>query len=294
MSARADTKRPTWKAGDYWEYEGNLQVLPVRNGEAKVRLEVTGTETLTVGPRSNDAYHLAMAINTSAGGTPFDVPGEVWYRTSDLALLKSRISLPLDFDGETRLLNVTATVIDPVAIHWPLAAGAVWSVSGALTVTFEFMGHESAEDRTITGTVEVGAPETVDVAADVFETNPVTLTLSDGNRTRSYWSSEAGNSVREETFDSSGAKTGSSHLTSYRYTAPFGAGGEGLTLLGFSGYLWIVIVGMVAAAVGSALAVRRRRKASFGPMSASSLMPVAPPGPPSEPGPPADPPIDPH
>src|SRR5207253_7038608 len=78
--------------------------------------------------------------------------------------------------------------------------------------------HTTAQ--TVSGTATVGAAESRTVTAGRFDTNQVTLTTSDGNTSKSYWSREAGNYVEQNSHDSSTRDTGSSQLTSYSYTAP--------------------------------------------------------------------------
>src|SRR2546430_17312597 len=103
----------------------------------------------------------------------------------------------------------------PEGMQWPLSAGGTWTVRGAATVALEIAGkppHTTAQ--TVSGTATVGAAESRTVTAGRFDTNPVTLTTSDGNTSKSYWSREAGDYVEQNSHDSSNRDAGSSQLTS--------------------------------------------------------------------------------
>src|SRR5438874_335844 len=188
-----------------------------------------GTEAMSVGGTSYESYHTRVAVNVTSGTLPIDSPGDAWFRTSDLSLVKlvltTTVMTPF---GQPSTAVTTVTMNPPQRMQWPLSAGATWTVTGVATVVLEITGqppHTTAQ--TVSGTATVGAAESRTVTAGRFDTNPVTLTTSDGNTSKSYWSREAGNYVEQNSHDSSNRDTGSSQLTSYSYTAPSTLGGAG-------------------------------------------------------------------
>ena len=295
-AARADIDRPVWKNGNFWVYEGTGGAGGVGGaGHVKLRLDVVGTEAMSVGGTSYESYHTRVAVNVTSGTLPIDSPGDAWFRTSDLSLVKlvltTTVMTPF---GQPFTAVTTVTMNPPQRMQWPLSAGATWTVTGVATVVLEITGqppHTTAQ--TVSGTATVGAAESRTVTAGRFDTNPVTLTTSDGNTSKSYWSREAGNYVEQNSHDSSNRDAGSSQLTSYSYTAPSTLGGAG-TNLGLSWYVWIAVVGIAVAVVVVLVAVRRRPRMPEpvppeAPVTAGPASPEAPmeQGPPNEPPPPA-------
>jgi len=274
--ARADAARPTWSVGDYWEYDILGAISP--SGEAgTLRLDVVGQDSLSVGAATYSTHRTNLTFNVTLLGTPYEIHGNAWFRTTDLALAKLNFSITvLGFTSSIAITNEP-----PLSIQWPLTAGKTWDVASTMTVVTEIPGFPPGTDTSlVTATALVGADETVVVAAGTFTATPLRQTAPDGNYSKSYWSDETGNSVEEKSYNSTGAETSSMELRSYSYTPPSGTAGAD-TILGLPWYLWIVFVLIGVFAVVAFLMIRRKP-----PMP----MPV-PPGPPMEPGgPPGGPP----
>jgi hypothetical protein len=294
-AARADIDTPVWKNGNFWVYEGTGGAGGVGGaGHVKLRLDVVGTEAMSVGGTSYESYHTRVAVNVTSSTVPIDSPGDAWFRTSDLSLLKLVLTTLVTTPFGSFIAVTTVTMNPPQRMQWPLSAGATWTVSGVATVVLEITGQPpSTNVQTVSGTATVGAVESRTVTAGRFDANPVTLTTSGGNSSKTYWSRETGNYVEQTSHDSSNRDTGSSQLTSYSYSPPASLGGAG-AILGLPWYVWIVVVGIAVAVVVVLVAVRRRPRMPApvppdAPMTAGPATPVAPiePGPPNEPPPPA-------
>jgi hypothetical protein len=291
---QADMEKPDWQAGDFWAYEFSGPGATGSGGQGRLRYDVVGPETVSVGGTSYSTYHTDVALNVT-GAFPLDMPGDAWFRTSDLALVKMNFTVTVEVSpGQTLEGTITVTANPPLRADWPLTSGDTWSVSGTVTSITQFPGLEPFTiEQVITGSVAVGATETRTVGGEQFSTTPVTRTESNGNSTKSYWSEDAGNSVEERMYDSADEETGSMRMTSYSYSPPAGTGTDPLgNLLGLPWYLWLALVVVVAAAAVAAGIVARRRRRPGAGIPSVPIGPM-PPSPPMEPGPPGGPPTGP-
>ncbi len=280
-TAAAAMNLPTWSPGDFWEYEISGEVSPT-GGEGRMRIVVEGTDAVTVGGVTYSAYRTQMTFNVTFGGFSLSVPGNAWYRVSDLSQVKMDFTMTITILNLTMTTTMTMTSDPPPEIRWPLQEGAEWQVSSTVNVTTETTGTPPETITTVlSGQAVVEADVNVSVPAGTFTTTPVRKSDLGGGFTKSYWSSQVGNSVREESFDSAGTQMGSMDLTSYSYTAPSGE----LTFLGQPLLVWIIIGVVIVAAAVFVIVLRGRKP----PMPATT--PPAPPSPPAaEPGPPERPP----
>ena len=300
-TARADTDKPTWKVGNYWVYKGDALGFPFGGGsgggsaDVRMRLEVLGTESVAVEGTSYDAYHLKIEVNSTMGSFTVNIPGDAWFRASDLSLVKMKLTATLGTPPYASTMTVTVTTSPPLAIQWPLRANATWPVSSTVKGVLQFTGvPDNIQTQAISGTMAVGASESVAVPAGRFDTTPVTFTMSDGNRSKSSWSSEAGNYAQTKSYDKNGTETSSSELTSYSYQKPSATSGGFSGLGTFMGLDWLVWIAVLVIAIGagiSAVGVRRRRKRAEPPPGSMATMP--PPESAMEPGPPREPPVPP-
>ena len=290
MTARASMDIPVWRVGDYWVYDFTGEGSPMPGGSGTIRFEVLGTESVTVAGISYPSYHANMTFTFLEGSVTLTIPGDAWFRTSDLAPVKTAFTITISFGGTIYTETVTATYNPPPEMRWPLAANAQWSVSSVVTTVIEISGQPpQTTTGTLSASVRVDPEESRTVPAGTFTTSPVVETMSGtGDYGRSYWSRDAGNSVEERSFASNDTQTGSMQLRSYRYT-PTGPGGG--NILGLPPVLWAVILVVVLIAVIAAVIMRRRR-----PMAPAAVPPgtmQAPYGPPTPPQPPPMPPSQP-
>ena len=133
--ARADAARPTWSVGDYWEYDILGAISP--SGEAgTLRLDVVGQDSLSVGAATYSTHRTNLTFNVTLLGTPYEIHGNAWFRTTDLALAKLNFSITvLGFTSSIAITNEP-----PLSIQWPLTAGKTWDVASTMTVVTEIPG----------------------------------------------------------------------------------------------------------------------------------------------------------
>src|SRR5947209_20618191 len=95
-TARANINKPTWAAGDFCVYSfvsgsGGLAI----NGT--LRLDVTGTESVTLNQTDYPCYHVAGDLKIPfGGGLSYEVKPDIWFSTANLASLKIRAVFPPD------------------------------------------------------------------------------------------------------------------------------------------------------------------------------------------------------
>src|SRR5213593_893875 len=83
-SAKANMDKPTWAAGDFWVYSfasgsGGLTI----NGT--LRLDVTGTETVTLNGTDYPCYRVAGDLKVPlGGGLSYEVKPDIWFSTATL------------------------------------------------------------------------------------------------------------------------------------------------------------------------------------------------------------------
>lgn len=287
--ARADAARPTWSVGDYWEYDILGEISP--SGEAgTLRLDVVGQDSLAVGGTTYSAYRTNLTFNVTFFGTPYEIHGNAWFRTTDLSPVKLNFSFTIVIFFPITS-SITITYDPPFSIQWPLTTGKTWNLASEVTVVAEVTGNPpETETALVSGTASVRADETVVVPAGPFTATPLRQTEAGGNYSESRWSDEAGNSVQEQSYNSTGTETSSMELSSYSYTPPSGTGSAD-TILGLPWYLWLVFVVIAVFAVAAFLMIRRKPPTPMPvPPGVPPPMQPIPPGAPMEPGPPGGPP----
>lgn len=250
---RADMGRPEWHTGDFWAYSfsgifftGTIWTL---GGPGTFRMDVVGTDSIAVGDVNYPSHRVRLTANAS-GSTVFN-GGEQWYRTSDLALVKSVVNVTADILVGRVTILATVTYDPPLGIRWPLTANANWSANTTWRLVNQIQGGGQIPiSLPLTAQYEVQAAATVTVAAGPFETTPVREDT--GGHSTTYWAPGAGNYARRQEFAPGGAETYSAELTDYRYQGP---GFLGLPLL----YWLFIIAVLVVIIVALALRSRRRR-----------------------------------
>jgi len=290
--ARASLDVPVWSVGDFWLYDITGLASPQPGTAGTARFEVLGTESVIVANISYTAYHTKLAFNVTLGSFLLNMPGEEWFRTSDL----SPVKMTFTFMIVAQTFTVTVTYNPPIAIQWPLAASASWSASSVVTAVQEVTGQPPTITMTpVLETFRVEADEQKTVPAGTFTATPLVETPGGAGPapyTKSYWSRDAGNQVEQKSYDPNDAETGGMELKSYRHVAPGAGGGPSGGVLGLPPIIWALFLVVLVIVVIAAVVMRRRR-----PTLPAGYLPVAPPpmqqAPPPQPLPPSMPPSQP-
>jgi len=283
-TARANMEKPTWAAGNFWVYSfvsgsGGLTI----NGT--LRLDVTGTETVTLNGTDYPSYRVAADLKIPfGGGLSYEATPDIWFSADTLAIVKIR-AVVAPIGNLTTQTTVTIAGSPPQTIHWPLTAGASWTDS---TVVWTSSTNASAtiwSHATLSTRFDVQADAIVKVPAGTFTTTPIKETnAANLSYTMNYWSADVGNWVRVGDYDSTGRNTDNFNLTSKSYQG----GGSFFTsiLFGLPVWIWLVLLVVILVAIVGVFAVRRRRPPT-------RAMPPSPPQmPPQEPmGPEGPPPL---
>ena len=251
--AAADAGKPAWSPGDFWAYSHTGSVFDWVNGPGTYRMEVVGVDTVSVGTASYEAYRLRLTMN---GSNLIEFHGgDVWYRTSDLSLVKLTYNVTVTVLFQFTVI-LTLTHDPPVATRWPLRTQDTWTSSSTRSTVTQILpfGPGNPVQALLDTSYVVEATSTVTVPGGTFETTP--LRAQSGERSTTYWAPSAGNYARRQTFDGNNQETSSAELTSYRY--------QDVGFLGMPLLVWLLIVVLVIVAI-MAVAVRRGRRRSIIP-----------------------------
>ncbi len=280
-TARANMDKPTWAAGDFWVYSfvsgsGGLTL----NGT--LRLDVTGTESVTLNGTDYPCYHVAADLKIPFGaGLSYEVTPDIWFSTATLAVVKIRAVVAPILNLTTQTTVVIAGS-PPQTIHWPLTAAASWTDTTVVWTSSTNATRTTWSHTTLSTRFEVQSDATITVPAGTFTTTPIKETNT-ANLTYSmnYWSAQVGNWVRVGDYDSTGRNTDNFNLTSSNYQ-----GGNFFTsiVFGLPVWIWLVLLIVILVAVVGLFAVRRRRPPT------RAMPPSPPPMPPQEPMGPEGPP----
>src|SRR5256885_8967574 len=127
-TARANMNKPTWAAGDFWAYSfvsGSAGLT--LNGT--LRLDVTGTESVTLNQTDYPSYHVAADLKIPLGaGLSYEVTPDIWFSTATLAIVKIR-AVVAPIANLTTQTTVALAGAPPQTLHWPLTAGVTWTDS---------------------------------------------------------------------------------------------------------------------------------------------------------------------
>ena len=254
--ASAAMNRPTWNRGDFWVYAfaSGATGTPT-NGT--MRMDVTGTESVTVNGTAYSTYHVDAVLTIPFGGSlVFTVPADIWFSTDTLAIVKvtAVVNLTLGFLTIDSTISISGN--PPQVIQWPLTAGASWSSSTTVWTTATNATTTTYQSSSLTTDFSVQADATVTVPAGTFTTTPLKETeASNGSYTVNYWSAQVGNWARVGEFDSSGQDQGGFNLTAWNYQ-----GGSFLTsvVIGLPVWIWLILIVVVLVAIVG-IAARKRR-----------------------------------
>jgi hypothetical protein len=282
-SAEAATDRPTWHVGDWWEYSVTNVASPAGGtGTGTYKSIVAGTEDIGAG---GPIYRTKDWLNVSSGGATYSVPGETWYRQSDLALARVQFA----FTASTITISITFTFAPPLNRYWPLTPGLDWSSDSVVTETSVLTFGGFSQTNTTTNNVHVQytvqTMTSVTVPKGTFAANPIQQTqIGVLGYSVSYFSRDVGNVVKDATYDSNGNETSSEALSDYSYRAP-SVGAE--SFLGMAYWWWLLVAGYLATlVVGGILLFRpkRQKPSPAAPSPPSATWPTPPlsagPGPP--------------
>ncbi|MGQ0796603.1 MAG: hypothetical protein ACT4OI_01870 [Methanobacteriota archaeon] len=255
--AAAAQGRPTWTQGDFWTYTRTA------GGEAStVRVEVRERTTLTLSSGSYGVWHVST---TTTDGTGNATVTHAWIQDANLGIAKANFSTIF---GEVQV------TFDPpwVQAAFPLTVNAQWSLNTTIRLV-----DIAFPPIPLTYSALVTAEQDTSVPAGTFRVAVIRTPSTAGStdpREESHYSDGAGNSVREESYDSSGNRVSNQELVSYRYQS-----GSGLILLIVGGVIGALFV------LGAVVTIRRRRAAMMG---RGGYPPRPPPTPPEQPpqGPP--------
>ena len=271
-TAKANMNKPTWASGDFWVYALSTGSVGIPN--TTLRMDVTGTESVTVNGTTYSTYHVAAAVSYQLIGTT-TIPADIWFSTDTLAIVKIKVVLTINLPNITAGGTFEIAGNPPQTIMWPLTAGATWSSSTLVwTTTTNSTGHKTYTSATLTTAFSVQSDATVTVPKGTFSTTPLKETSSNGSYSINYWSADVGNWVRVGNYDSRGRDQGDFNLTAYNYQ---GGGFFTSIVFGLPVWIWLVLLVVILVAIIGLFAVRRRRRPTR----------VMPPSPPQEPmGPP--------
>jgi len=271
--ARAAMDKPAWAAGDFWVYAYSSALTgPTITGT--LRMDVTGTESVTVNGSSYPTYHVAAVLTIPFGSLTFTLPAEIWYSSTTLAIVKIVATVNLTFGSVSANSRISISGNPPQIIQWPLSAGATWDSSTTVwAVTTNSTGAVTYTSMPLNTHFEVQTDASITVPAGTFTTTPIKETAAGSTSfVINYWSPQAGNSARTESHNSSGQSAGSYNLTSYRYQA-----GSFFTtvFIGLPVWIWLIVAVLVLAAVTGVVVMRRRKPPAGAPPG--SVPPQQPP-----------------
>src|SRR5439155_23682596 len=84
---RAATTRPAWASGDFCVY-AYCSALTGTSISGTLRLDVTGTESVSVNGSSYSTYHVPATLTIPFGSLTLNLPATIWYSTDTLAIVK--------------------------------------------------------------------------------------------------------------------------------------------------------------------------------------------------------------
>src|SRR2546426_955737 len=127
-AARADTGKPSWSTGDFWEYS-----ITMPYGGSTVtgtaRTDVLGTDSVSIGTDSYASYKAKVSISITQGSTTITTSATMWNRQSDLSVVKVEYTYQ-DFNGNQ--VTTTTSFSPPLETQWPLTPGKTWTAASTV------------------------------------------------------------------------------------------------------------------------------------------------------------------
>ncbi len=273
--ARADVGVSVWSPGDSWEWQGSLGA----NGPFLLKLTIVGQDGIVTSGTNYTAYHAKLWNNFTSGAPNTSMTGDIWYRVSDLAVLRCVMQFNVTGPGVAWNIDMIEYA-PPLPLQFPLATNETWvAVTTASVFTISPVQPATWDNQTLGTTYRVGPPLQFTDSAGTFMTAPIyasfTTSSGQGNEVY-YWSADAGNSVNGPLIAPGVLDFGPMQLTSYTYTPPAGPsnGGAAFPVWTFLG--GVAVGAMVVAAIAGILVVRSRGRRTVKPLS-----PASPPPPPN-------------
>jgi len=234
-SARADAQAPysTITVGDWWSYSTTNYASGLTLTGTMTQT-IAGSATILVNGVSTDSYRLVATGSGTVSGSgitgTFTESGSLYFRKSDMGAINGTATIV-----ETAGIVVTVIVSGhnsiPVAPYkFPLAIGNSWSTSYTdnTTITHYTSVNPTPVVQTnvtsVTKSYSVVSSSIMTVGAGSFEGYDVHSTDSSGS-TDDYYSPQVENSLKMQSYDSSGSLTASQSLTAfnawpYRWSIP--------------------------------------------------------------------------
>lgn len=262
--------RPTWSAGNYWMY--NITGSGVGAVTGIFRMDVKGTETVTLNGTGYPCYHLTADLKIPfGGGITFEVFPDIWFSVDTLAIVKISVVIP-PIGTLTTQTTVVIAGSPPETIQWPLTAGATWGPTNTIVWTSSTNATRTTWSRaTLSTTFQVQSDATITVPAGTFATTPLKETSANGTYTMNFWSAQVGNWARVGSYNRTGRNTQNFNLTSYSYSG--GGGFFGSILLGLPVWIWLILLIVILVAIVGFFAVRRRKPPAMVPQAMPPQMP---------------------
>jgi len=258
-AATAEGNAPHWTIGDFWKYAGHATISG-RPSSVFLNLSVVGIETVTAGSSSNETFHCIFDGNETIGGVGITSTGDVYFRTSDLAIVKTRTT--------AAGLSTEYAFVPPLKeFTFPLSNGSGWTE----------IVHDTIGGQTTSWEFHVTGPETVNVLAGTFDAFVITgYSYRPPGASRDYYSDKVGFVVKTRGIFLGSERPYEIDLQSFAYQ-----GGNSSVLL------IVMLVVVIVVAVALAVLFLRRRKAltrtavspQVQPSIQSSTQPPSPPKP---------------
>lgn len=278
--AAAPLGKPRYAAGDFWTYATDVTEAFGLQLVGNTTVEAGNVATVRIGA----ADILALEVLLFGGGTfsaqfpgvgavagTWTATGTESWETEGWKAVRSFLRLsasgelggppPLAFTME--LVNDTTREITSDTWPWPIREGTSGSVTARATImqnlTIQFSGFPPESNETqIEGTYVTNSEhlrtERVTVPAGTFDAHVVREDRPEGGHLLRWFSARAGNDVRQEGYNETGALVLSSDLVDYRYAA-------GVPPPEFP-WLLVIVAALAATAVvlGVLSVIRRRRR----------------------------------
>lgn len=271
---------PSITPGDAWTYATNMTVAEDFYLRGQVTVHALAREPRTVEGVALDVLRMALDGQGDAGGT-FDtgigrvrvtgswrLTGEEWLEADGLKVVRSLVDVRANGTVHTdpfpqgflfTLTNTTTFRIVEDTWRYPLDVGDEGTLVAVMNATedsrFQWGGVSDPDHSEGVGAVSIAfvaeAQETVSVPAGSFDALRIRQSREDGSYEIVHYAPRAGNAVRTEARNGTGATLGSADLVGYRYQALEPAG-----FLGLTGALLILFAAIISATV--AFALRKR------------------------------------
>jgi hypothetical protein len=248
-------KKPAWSTGDNWHFEGSMLFITV-----KMSANVTGIGSIVSCGKSYSVYTVEVYSVYQWGALKVTIYGKDYHERSTLALVRSERSTV----NGTSIRN-TVTTYDPPrrSLDFPLELGKSWTENVAVTTEETLLTVVNRTTVTESVSYRVSGLEDVSTGAGTFQCYKVDAT-NDTNATLHCWySTNAGNLVKEDIAPLWGITEVSLNEFKYKQATPVPAPAD-LTFL----YITLSVLVLAVVTVGIAAFVLLRRRKTVQPQTA--------------------------